>query len=165
MCAMNGRYEDLTGEFLRHFESSGFLKLVIVQLGIIDVCRNLARERKTRTVLRLAPITSHQSNSFVQAAHGHIQGLARGYQTQIEKITGIQHSAACHAIPFAVRYDGFVLTTHTVRPDGRTSFHYFLGAPYVAPSCVFGESVFAMILHQEVRAAKLTNRWISGCWW
>ena len=30
---------------------------------------------------------------------------------------------------------------------------------------MFGESVFAMIPDHDVRAAKLTNRWISGCWW
>ena len=30
---------------------------------------------------------------------------------------------------------------------------------------MFGESVFAFIPDHEVRAAKLTNRWISGCWW
>ena len=29
---------------------------------------------------------------------------------------------------------------------------------------MFGESVFALIPDHEVRAAKLTNRWISGCW-
>ena len=33
------------------------------------------------------------------------------------------------------------------------------------PLCMFGESVFALISDHEVRAAKLTNRWISGCWW
>ena len=30
---------------------------------------------------------------------------------------------------------------------------------------MFGEPVFALIPDHEVRAAKLTNRWISGCWW
>ena len=30
---------------------------------------------------------------------------------------------------------------------------------------MFGESVFALVPDHEVRAAKLTNRWISGCWW
>ena len=30
---------------------------------------------------------------------------------------------------------------------------------------MFGESVFALIPDHEVRAAKLANRWISGCWW
>ena len=29
---------------------------------------------------------------------------------------------------------------------------------------MFGESVFALIPDNKVRAAKLTNRWISGCW-
>ena len=28
-----------------------------------------------------------------------------------------------------------------------------------------GETVLALIPYHEVRAAKLTNRWISGCWW
>ena len=30
---------------------------------------------------------------------------------------------------------------------------------------MFGELVFPLIPDHEVRAAKLTNRWISGCWW
>ena len=30
---------------------------------------------------------------------------------------------------------------------------------------MFVESVSALIPDHEVRAAKLTNRWISGCWW
>ena len=52
-----------------------------------------------------------------------------------------------------------------MRPDGRTPFQYLLGTPYVSPLCMFGESVFALIPDHEVRAAKLTNRWINGCWW
>ena len=40
-----------------------------------------------------------------------------------------------------------------------------LETPYVSPLCMFSESVFALIPDHEVRAAKLTNRWISGCWW
>ena len=108
---------------------------------------------------------SHQSNGFVEAVHGHIQGLARCYQTQIETNTGIQRSAISPAIPFAIRYAGFVLSRFTVRPDGRTPFQYLLGTPHVSLSCMFGESVFALIPDHEVRAAKRTNRWISGCWW
>ena len=30
---------------------------------------------------------------------------------------------------------------------------------------MFGESVFALIPDHAVRAAKLTNRWVSGCCW
>ena len=134
-------------------------------MSIIDLCRKVARERNARTVLRFAPKTSHQSNGFVEAVHGHIQGLARCYQTQIATNTGIQLSAISPAIPLAIRYAGFVLSRFTVRPNGRTPFQYFLGTPYVSPLCMFGESVFALIPDHEVRAAKLTNRWISGCWW
>ena len=115
-------------------------------------------------MLRFAP-KSHQSKGFVEAVHGHIQGFARCYQTQIETNTGIQLSAISLAIQFAIRYSGFVLSRFTVRPDGRTPFQYLLGTPYVSPLCMFDESVFALIPDHEVRAAKLTNRWISGCWW
>ena len=134
-------------------------------MSIIDVCRKVARERNARTVLRFAPKTSHQSNGFVEAVHGHIQGLARCYQTQIETNTGVQLSAISPAIPFAIRYAGFVLSRFTVRPDGRNPFQYLFGTPYVSPLCMFGESVFALLPDHEVRAAKLTNRWIGGSWW
>ena len=169
MCARKGGYQDLTREILRHFEAYGFLNPVIIQcdkeMSIIDVCRKVARERNARTILRFATKTSHQSNGFVGAVHGHIQGLARCYQTQIETNTGIQLSSISPAIPFAIRYAGFVLSRFTVRPDGRTPFQYLLGTPCVSPLCMFGESVFALIPDHEVRAAKLTNKWISGCWW
>ena len=161
--------EDLTKEILRHFQVYGFLNPIIIQcdkeMSIMDVCRKVARERNARTVLRFAPKTSHQSNGFVETVHGHIQGLARCYQTQIETNTGVQLSAVSPAIPFAIRYTGFVLSRFTVRPDGTTPFQYVLGTPYVSPLCMFGESVFALIPDHEVRAAKLTNTWISGCCW
>ena len=134
-------------------------------MSIIDAFRKLTRERKARTVLRFAPKTSHQSNGFVEAVHGHIQGLARCYQRQIETNTGTQLSAISLAIPFAVRYAGFVLSRFTVRSDGRTPFQYLLGTPYVSPLRMSGDSVFALIPDHEVRAAKLTKRLISGCWW
>ena len=118
MCARKGGYEDLTKEILRHFEAYGFLNPVIIQcdkeMSIIDVCRKVAHERTARTVLRFTPKTSHQSNAFVEAVHGHIQGLARCYQTQIETNTGVQLSAISPAIPFAIRYAGFVLSRFTV---------------------------------------------------
>ena len=124
MCARKGGFEDLTKEVLRHFEAYNFVNPVIIQrdkeMSIIDVCRKVARERNARTVLRFAPKTIHQSNGLVEAVHGHIQGLARCYQTQIETNTGIQLSAISPAIPFAIRYAEFALSRFTVRPDGRT---------------------------------------------
>ena len=105
--------EDLTKEILRHLQVYSFLNPIIIQcdneMSIIDVCRKVAHERNARTVLRFAPKTSHQSNGFVETVHGHIQGLARCYQTQIETNTGVQLSAVSPAIPFAIRYAGFVL--------------------------------------------------------
>ena len=135
------------------------------EMSIIDVCRKVAHERNARTVIRFATKTSRQSSGFVEAVHGHIQGLARCYQTQIETNTGVQLLAISRAISFAIRYTGFVITRFTVRPDGRTPFRYLLGTPYVSLLCMFGESAFPLIPDFEVRAAKLTNRWISGSWW
>ena len=157
MCARKGGYKDLTKEILH-----GLLNPTILQcdkqMSIIDVSRKVAREMKARTVLRFAPKTSHQSNGFVEAAHGHIQGLVRCCQTQIATNTGTQHSAISPAIRFAVRHAGFALSRFTVRPDGRTPFQYLHGTPYVSPLCMFDESVFALIPDQAVRAAKLMNR-------
>ena len=111
MCARNGGFEDVTKEILRHFEAYVFLNPINIQcdkeMSIIDACRKVARKRNARTVLRFAPKTSHQSNGFVEAVHGHIQGVARCYQTQIETNTGIHLSAISPAIPFAIRYARF----------------------------------------------------------
>ena len=146
MCARKGGYEDLTKEILRHFEAYGFFNPVIIhcnkEMSIIDVCRKVARERNARTVLRFVPKTSHQSNGLVEAVHGHIRGLARCCQTQIETNTGTQLSAISPAFPFAIRYSGFVLSRFTVRPDGRTPFQYLIRAPYASVACAFGEIGF-----------------------
>ena len=54
MCARKGGYEDLTKEILRHFEAYDVLNPVIIQcdkeMSVIDVCREVARERNARTV-------------------------------------------------------------------------------------------------------------------
>ena len=149
VAASAGRLEDVTREIQRHIESCGLVNPVILQcdqeMSVVGVCRNIARKKKARTLPRFAPKTSHQRNGFVEAAHGHIQRLARCYQTQIEtKIetnTGSQLSATSPAVPFAVRYSGFVPTSFTVRPNGRTPFQYLSGAPYATALCVFGESI------------------------
>ena len=48
---------------------------------------------------------------FVEAVHGHIQGLARYYETQIDTNIGLQLSVTSPAISSAVRYAGLVLTS------------------------------------------------------
>ena len=139
----------------RHFDSYGFSNLVILQrdkeISITEVCRKVARKRKTKTVLQFAPKTSHHSNEFVESVCRHKQRLARCCQTQVETNTGIQYSATSPAISFAIRCARFVLTRITVRPDRRTPFQYLLGDPYASPLCVFGGSVFALIPDHEVR--------------
>ena len=54
-----------------------------------------------------------------------------------DKSRRILHTAFSNltlAIPFAIRYAGFVFSGFTVRPDGRTPFQYLLGTPNVSPS-------------------------------
>ena len=129
-------------------------------MSIIDVCTRTKRENSVK-------ICAKNKSSQQRAVHGRIQGLARCYQTQIETNTGIQLSAIAPAIPFAIRYAEFVLCQDSqCDPTAeRTPFQYLLGTPSVSPLCMFGESVFALVPDHEVRVGKLTNRWISGCWW
>ena len=143
------------------------------EMSIIDVCRKVPRERNARTALRFAPKTSHQINGFVEAVHGHIHGLARCYQTQIETNTGIQLSEISPASPFALRYAGFVLSRFTMRPDA-APHSIFARTPYVTPLCMFLLNRYsALIPDHEVRAAKLTNRGagrdetlrLKNTWW
>ena len=129
------------------------------------MCRKVGtREKGENCAAIRVKKTSHQRNGFVAAVHEHVQGLARIYQTQIKTNTDLHLTAISPAVPFAVRYAGFVLTRFTVRPDGRKPFQYLIGAPHASALCVFGESIFAWLLDREVRASKLTNRWICvGC--
>ena len=53
----------------------------------------------------------------------------------------------------------------TVRPDEERHSNICSELRMCRLLCMFGESVFALIPDHEVRAAKLTNRWISGSWW
>ena len=133
MCALKGGYEDLTKEILRHFEAYGFLNPVIIQCDKerrnIDVCRKVARERNARTVLRFAPKTSHQSNTK-QCTDTH-RDSHDAIRHNLRRNTGVQLSSISLAIPFAIRYAGFVLSRFIVRPDGRTPFQYLFGTPYV----------------------------------
>ena len=126
MYARKGGYEDLTKEILRHFEAYGFFNPVILQcdkeMSIIDVCRKVARERNARTVLRFAPKTSHQSNGFVETVHGHIQGLARCNQTQIETNTVIQLIAISPAIP-NLQFGTLDLFSHDSQCDPTAEHH------------------------------------------
>ena len=168
MCARKGAHEDLTKEILRHFEAYGFLNPVIIQcdkeMSIIDVCRKVARERNARIVLPFAPKTSHQSNGFVEAVHGHIEGLARCNQTQIE--TNMACNFPQFHLPFHLQFVTLDLFSRDSQCDPTAEPHSNICLELICITFVFvGESVFALIPDHEVRAAKLTNRWISGCWW
>ena len=58
-----------------------------------------------------------------------------------------------------------LLGCHSWQSCSRTPFKRLSGAPQASHLCVFDETVFATIPDHEVRAAKLTNRWIIGWWW
>ena len=168
MCARKGGNEDLTKEILGHFEAYCLLNPIIIQcdkeMSIIDVC---TRERNARKVSRFAPKTSHQSNGFVEAVHGHIQGLSRCYQTQIE--TNTAYSFQQFHLPFHLQFVTLDLFSQDSLCDPTAESHsniwlelhiyiYIYIYIYISPLCMFGESVFALIPNHEVRAAKTTNR-------
>ena len=111
MCGREGGYEDLTKEILRQFEAYGFLTLVIAQcdkeMGTIDVCRNVARERKSRSVLKVcAKKQVIRATGFVEAVHGHIQET----RTMLSDTTRDEHwhtafsNVTCHSICSSSRW-------------------------------------------------------------
>ena len=125
-------------------------------MSIIDVCRKVAPERNARTVLRFAPKTSHQSNGFCRSSTGTHSGTRTLPDTNRDEHWHTAFSNfTCHSICNSLRWICALKIQSATR----------LGTPCVSPLCMFGESVFALIPDHEVRAAKLTNRWISGCWW
>ena len=129
------------------------------------MCRKVARERNARTVLRFAP------KQVIRAT-----GLPKQYTdtyrdphdaTRHKSRRTLAYSFQQLHLPFHVRFGSLDLFSQDSRCDPTAEPHskYLLGTPYVSLLCIFGESVFALIPDHEVRAAKLTNRWISGCWW
>ena len=107
---------------------------------------------------------SHQSNGFVGAMHGHIQN---SHDATRHKLRRTLHTAfsnfTCHFISSSLRWISALKIHSATRRQN--PFQYLLGSPYVSPLCMFGASVSALITDHKVRAAKLTNRWISGSWW
>ena len=119
------------------------------------------RTNETReTVLRFAPKTSHQSNGFVEAVHGHIQGLARCYQTPNRDET-LAYSFEQFHLPFHLQfvYAGFcALKIHSAGPTAEHHSNICLELHMYHLCACFGELVFALIPDHEVRAAKTDDQ-------
>ena len=172
MCARKGGCEDLTKEILRHFEAYGFLNPVIIQCDKrdecpLDVCRRGAHERNARTVLRFAPKTSHQSKRACRSS----TRTHSGTRTMLPDPNRDEHwhtALSSFHLPFHLQfvYAGFcALKIHSAARRQNT-IPIFAWKLHMYHLCAcFGELVFALIPDHEVRAAKLTTRWISGCWW
>ena len=168
MCARKGGYEDLTKEILRHLEAYGFLNPVIIQfdkeMSIIDVCRKVARERNSRTVLRFAPIKVIRATGFSKQCTDTYRDSHDATRHKLRRT--LAYNLQQFHLPFHLQFVTQDLFSQDSQCDPTAEpFQYLLGTPNVSPLCMFGESLFALTPDHEVRAAKLTNRWISGCWW
>ena len=125
MCARKGGYEDLTKEILRHFEAHGFFNPGIIQcdreMSIIDVCIKAARERNARTVLRFAPKTSHQSNGFVEAVHGHTGTLTMVPDNKLRRT--LAYNFQQFHLPFHLQFVTLDLFSQDSQCDPTTEHH------------------------------------------
>ena len=170
MCARKRGYEDLTKEIPRHFEAYGFLNPVIIQcdkeISIIDACRKVARERNARTVLTIcAKNKSSEQRVCRSSARAHTgtrtmqpdTNRDEHWHTAFSNFTG-------HSICDSLRWICALKIHNATRRQNPIPI-FARNSVCVSPLCMFGESVFELIPDDEVRAAKLTNRWISGCWW
>ena len=134
-------------------------------MSIIDVCRKVERERNARTVFRFAPKNkSSEQRSCRSSARTHT-----GTRTMLPDTNWDEHwhtafsSFTCHSISNSLRWICSLKIHSATRRQNPIPI--FAWNSICITLCMFGESVFALIPDHEVRAAKLTNRWISGCWW
>ena len=108
--------------------------------------------------------TSYQSNGFVEAVRRHIEGLARCYQTQIETmVCSFQRLPQFHSIRSSSRR---ICALNDSQRDPMEKRHsYFCWVLHAHLLCAYlVNQFFALIPDHELRAAKFTNREISGCW-
>ena len=135
-------------------------------MSIIDVCRKVARVRNARTVLRFAPKNKSSKQRVCRSStRTHSETRTMLPDTNRDKHWHTAFSNfTCHSICNSLRWI-CALKIHSA--TGRQNPIPIFARNYtcVSPWCMFGESVFALIPDHEVRAAKLTNKWISGCWW
>ena len=135
------------------------------EMSINDVCRKVARERNARTVLR---ICAKNKSSEQRVCRSSTRTHTRT-RTMLPDTNRVEHwhtafsNFTWYSICNSLRWI-CSLKIHSATRRQNT-IPIFARNSYVSPLCMFGESVFALIPDHEVRAAKLTNRWISGCWW
>ena len=107
---------------------------------------------------------SHHSTGFVEAMHGHMQGT----RTMLPDTNRDEHkhtafsNFTCHSIFDSLRWICALKTHNATRRQNRIPI--FARNLHMSSTCMFRDSVFALIPDLQVRATKLTNRWISGCW-
>ena len=130
-------------------------------MSIIDLCRKIVRERNARTVLRFAP------KQVIRAT-----GVSKQYTdtfrdshdaTRHKSRRTLANSFQQFHLPFHLRFVTLDLFSQDSQCDPTAEPHSNICSElHMYHLC---ESVFALIPDHEVRAPKLTNRWISGCWW
>ena len=162
MCARKGGYEQKSCDILKRTVSSIQWSFNVTKRWVSLTCVEKLHANETRTVLRIAPKTSHQSKRVCRSsARTHT-----GTRTMLPDTNWDEHWLAafstftCHSICDSLRWSCSLKIHSATRRQNP-----LLGTQCVSPLCMFGESLFALIPDHEVRAAKLTNRWISGCLW
>ena len=84
-------------------------------MSIIDVCRKVARERNSRTVLRFAPKNKSSEQRVCRSSARTHTGTRTMLPDTLRRTLAYSFQQFHPAIPFAIRYAGFVLSRFTVR--------------------------------------------------
>ena len=161
MCARKGGYEDLTKEIMRHFEAYGFTNPVIIQCDK-EMQKSCTRTKRETSVKICAKNKSSEERVCRSSARTH-----SGTRTMLPDTNRDEHwhtvlnNFTSHSICDSLRW----ICALKIHSATRRQNAFPIFARNVSLLCIFGESVFASIPDHEVRAAKLTNRWTSGCWW
>ena len=151
---------------LRFLEEAGLNSDAIFQgdaeAALQDFMRAVAQARGGKTILRRAPVGSHQSVGSVERFHRSVQGLARALKAKL--VMNFKSDPPEYVMPWLVLHASWLVTRFQTRSTGATAFHAQRGMPYRSTLYEFGESVLAKV-GEDKQPAKVEERWITGTWW
>ena len=129
------------------------------EMSIIDVCRKLARVREGEKSVTICAEDKSSEHRFCRSS-ALSRPRSRTMLSDKSKRTP-PYSFQQHLLPSHSQF----VTLESCSQDLQCDLTVELLCSICSVLRMFGESVFVMFSDHEVGAAKLTNRWISGCWW
>ena len=135
--------------------------------SLIKWAESVKSKRTERTVIRISPRRSHQSNGGVENCQKQLQRQVRTMLAAMQEHTKYRPSADNALMRWIVRHAAWLIPRFR-GSEIQSPFYRAMGGPYRGKLVEFGETVLAHL--PEVGkgsgnpAPKLADRWKSGVW-